>query len=148
MAIQEALFSVLTSLPLRTQRTQGIAEGVNRINELSITVPHSQFGFLTSYIVHRTPYITMVFHFVFHISYFVFSLWHYILSAFEKLFMDKNKEKAEQLDDQQGKGRTSNSEPGKQKQEASSDISKVDQQEGEMNHGELGGNLNKEDQNT
>jgi hypothetical protein len=58
--------------------------------------------------------------------------------------MDKQNEKTEQPDDQQGKGRTSNSQPGKEKQEASNDISKVDRQEGEMNHGELGGNLNEE----
>jgi hypothetical protein len=44
----------------------------------------------------------------------------------------------------QGPGRTSN--PGNDNQQQSSDISQVDRQEGEMNHGELGGSMGQRQQ--
>jgi hypothetical protein len=62
-----------------------------------------------------------------------------------KMFMDKNDEMHEHESKTKGAGRISN--PGKQVNEEdinSKDISQVDRQEGEMDHGELGGNLQEE----
>jgi hypothetical protein len=59
-----------------------------------------------------------------------------------KLVMDKNDEMQEHESKTKGAGRISN--PGEQVKEEDvnpKDISQVDRQEGEMDHGELGGNF-------
>jgi hypothetical protein len=59
--------------------------------------------------------------------------------------MDKKDEMQEPENKNEGAGRTSNTgKDVKQDNLVSYDISEVDKQEGEMNHGEKGGNFNEE----